>query len=130
MKHLTKFQQDIEYQSFKEGEDFVTPNVSYVVDIDKCYFEAKKLIENMARKTTKYENFVQVTRFVFDYPIDSDITVVYRANPSANQYGAEATKVLTKGTTEFNIGVSVIVSFTPSQDSKYIYTSDTMYNPS
>lgn len=38
MKYLKYFQQNSEYQTYKESADFITPNVSYAVDSTKVFY--------------------------------------------------------------------------------------------
>ena len=49
MKYLKKFNQASEYEVFKESEDFITPNVSYIVDGSEVKFgpAVKPLVYNM-----------------------------------------------------------------------------------
>lgn len=44
MKHLKLFQTETEYTTYKNGGDFVTPNVSYAVDNTKTFYNPIKLI--------------------------------------------------------------------------------------
>ena len=37
-KYLKLFNQDAEYQAFKETEEYILPNVSYVEDINVVYY--------------------------------------------------------------------------------------------
>lgn len=45
MKYLKYFQQNSEYQTYKESADFITPNVSYAVDSTKVYYSAFEEIQ-------------------------------------------------------------------------------------
>ena len=38
MKHLKLFQTEAEYSDYKNGSDFITPNVSYTVNSTKVYY--------------------------------------------------------------------------------------------
>ena len=44
MKHLKLFQTEAEYTAYKNGNDFVTPNVSYIVDSTNTFYNPIKLI--------------------------------------------------------------------------------------
>ena len=43
MKHLKLFQTEAEYTAYKNGSDFITPNVSYAVDGTKTFYNPLKL---------------------------------------------------------------------------------------
>ena len=49
MKYLKQFNQASEYEAFKESEEYITPNVSYVVNGGEVKFnpEVKSLVYNM-----------------------------------------------------------------------------------
>ena len=49
MKYLKKFNQASEYEAFKVGDEYITPNVSYVVDGGGVMFNPgiKPLVYNM-----------------------------------------------------------------------------------
>ena len=40
MKYLKYFEQASAYEAYKNGSDFVTPNVSYVVETEDVYYES------------------------------------------------------------------------------------------
>ena len=49
MKYLKQFANESDFQAFKEGEDFVLPNVSYILGSEKVEFEEYRFImENKA----------------------------------------------------------------------------------
>lgn len=41
MKHLKLFETEVQYESFKSGEDFILPNVSFVVENADVKFSPK-----------------------------------------------------------------------------------------
>jgi hypothetical protein len=50
MKFLKKFQKQTEYQSYKNGDDFIKPNVTYVASMRKVFFTPRT-------NTSKYTIF-------------------------------------------------------------------------
>lgn len=133
MKYLKKFKQEADYQSFKGSDEFETPNVSYVTENNECYFEPyKELIVNKLKREPYVENYVTNYKFKWDYPLESDITVVYCTQAAPNIYSDSQTVVMPKGTQKWDGGSgNTVISITPSKDSTYIYTTDMpMYNPS
>jgi hypothetical protein len=44
MKYLKKFNQASEYEAFKAGDEYITPNVSYVVEGSEVKFEKSNKI--------------------------------------------------------------------------------------
>ena len=125
MEYLRKFTSEADYQEFEGSDKYVTPNVSYVESTDECHFNPKvELIENKLRLENYVANYVHGTRFRWDYPIESDVTVVYRIQAAPNLYSDPQTTVIPKGTQRWSPCGNTIVSITPSKDSKYIYTTD------
>lgn len=45
MKYLKQFKQASEYEAFKESEDYVTPNVSYIVEDGNINYEPHVYVE-------------------------------------------------------------------------------------
>ena len=38
MKYIKKFKTHAEYEAYKNGQDYLTPNVSWCVDLDEVHF--------------------------------------------------------------------------------------------
>ena len=62
MKYLKQFNQASEYEVFKEGEEYVLPNVSYVVETKGVSYAPKKVFKLRAKYNATPDNLV-----AFDY---------------------------------------------------------------
>lgn len=66
MKYLKYFQENSEYTWYKNGSDYVLPNVSYVVSTNGIYYEAPAGIPNNEIWYTSTDgNIVEVKPDVF-----------------------------------------------------------------
>lgn len=64
MKYLKQFKQASEYEAFKAGDEYITPNVSYVED-GNLYYNPAKSVKTMFN-VSLYEDRKEMYDLMFD----------------------------------------------------------------
>ena len=82
MKYLKYFEQTSAYEAYKNGDDYILPNVSYIVETDKVNYDKLntifqnyltiKALENDLTVSLSYPDYMEGFNGFFQYCIDGD----------------------------------------------------------
>jgi hypothetical protein len=117
MKHIKKFANDTDYQSFVGGGDYVTPNI--------CLNTETMEVVCKPKPKPNYLNYIKTeglsSYWEFQYPVNSNLTILYDTDELTRQL-----KYINKGEKRiiFSMGPGreiIIKTITPLEDEKYIY---------
>lgn len=127
MKYIKLFNNDAEYQQFKEGENYITPNLCLNKETMQVILNPKinpKLTQNYLTFDT-LTRAAEIFYFISEFPVTSDLTIeaTYyhpRLGTQTNTYHMD------KGNTKINETISSFyewenVIITPQKDDKYEY---------
>lgn len=127
MKYVKSFNNDAEYQQFKEGENYITPNLCLNKETMQVNVNPKinpKLTQNSLTFGT-FTRAAEIFYFISEFPVASDLTIeaTYyhpRLGTQTNTYHMD------KGNTKINETISSFyewenVIITPQKDDKYEY---------
>lgn len=120
MKHLKKFQTNADYQAFRGGGDWVTPNISIIVEDDSIVYEP--LVE------VKTINYIRIS---YEEYAPDEYEVIFRADfkPAStihfeldgNSAGLDTNITITKLKNIWGVPALERLTYSPKEDDTYIY---------
>lgn len=127
MKYIKLFSTSAEYEAFIAGDQFVTPNISFIPTENLAKYSSiptPTVIEN--RLTYGQRSRAETEWLIYaEYPVESDLTITATYEHPRN--GTQTHNyTMSKGNTQTNESFSAMVEYTnivvsPQQDDKYIY---------